>query len=176
MSRVLVIGLALSAVTGLAQAQASYDCLKGPLAASTEVKQGLHRGLADLVAETAPDHAELAQLAADWQVGASELRHHRVRHLSAVEPARLPDANAVRSFAWDDEDEIVLAAKDPAYAALAEHVAALEAESRNHPGWSGLRAVVRERLSDTAEYKALLQDAGVKAGAVNADLAACFAG
>lgn len=169
------VGLAL-ALGGQAFAGAEFSCLEDPLDRSTALKRDLHEGIADLVAATAPEHERLARLAAELQVIYSEQRKAKVAYLLRADPGRVPDAEALRGFGWGAEDEAVLAAENPAYALLSQRRIEVEAESEAHPGWPALRAIMRERLAETPEYKALLQEAGTRSGAVLADTAACFTG
>lgn len=151
------------------------DCLAPLLEAEADAKRAFQRGLAKLIAETAPEHAGLGRLAAELQIALAERHARRAEALARWGSDALQRPEDLGGFVWTEADEARLSAEDPGYAELAARIEFLGSRNNAHPDWPALRAAYGARIAPTPEHAALMTRLLDLTGSLELRAAACFA-
>ena len=159
-----------------AQAEEFQTCVQRANEASAEAMKQFKRAVHEGIAHKRPDLEPVSALSRDLELLYVEQRAARTAFLLASDPKRLDTTHGWGPFMnvkWTGEDEDALRAKDPAYAKLMEHVAALQIQSRDHPQRATLQTYLQKELSKNPEYEQAVATQITQGKALEAGLQTC---
>lgn len=170
MKRTLTALALLLALPSAAGAATGAECLTEMARAETTARVTFEEGLADLVAEADPGHAELVGLTRDLQVALARDRLDRLEYLAETRPGAFEGQEG--SVNWTAEDEEGFAA-DADHAARLERIAELAEATRGHPDAAALQDFFRTAIVGLLEFQQLMVDHNMARKAAADAFAAC---
>ena len=144
-----------------ASADSFYDIATQARTKYAAAQESWQQGLLELVKQTSPKFQAIATVQRDLQLAYIEQNTARFRYLLEHDSHRIILTNGVSQFAnfeWSDKDTKALIESDPKYVQLQKQILELEKKNNQEPDWPEFRAWVRDTLSKSGEYKALLSD------------------
>ncbi len=164
-SRILVasLGIAITlqiAGGGTAWGQNLADCVRDTASADLVAKTDFQREMRDLVVQSRPEFEALATVNRDLQTLLAEAWRAKVDYLLAHEPDRIDTTNGLARFSnfeWPDEDAANFKKESRSYRQLEIRISSLKEQNNDHPDWPELREYFRVELSQSADFKALME-------------------